>query len=375
MKTRWCWSGWIAVVALALTGCAAARHDCHRTADALDCYFPAPPRSLPFDPFRTRVYSRTELLNGFDTNAPDTYFSTPDWQCYLLFKQTAARKQAGNPDEITARYMRLHDLSIEEALDRWLAETNQAGRRKVVGIMGDHAMERCVFETGTNSDGVLTNGGYSPYMKLALLAHKLATNGFTVLTAGGPGAMEAANLGAWMAGGTEADLTNAVHILSTVPQSTNSGLWMRQSFLVLHQYRDIAHAENIGVPTWFYGFEPPNPFPTRIAKYFDNSLREDHLLAASRSGIIFAPGNAGTVQEIFQSACQNYYTSYAANRFPMVLFGVEYWNRQSSAGNHDKPAWPLLEQLGSEKQFKPQLLISDDIDAIADFVCTNAVNQ
>ena len=32
---------------------------------------------------------------------------------------------------------------------------------------------------------------------------------------------------------------------------------------------------SLGVPTWFYGHEPPNLFATRIAKFFTNALRED----------------------------------------------------------------------------------------------------
>ena len=48
-------------------------------------------------------------------------------------------------------------------------------------------------------------------------------------------------------------------------------------------------------------------FATDIAKYFENSLREEGLLALALAGVVFARGNAGTVQEIFQDACQNYY--------------------------------------------------------------------
>jgi len=61
----------------------------------------------------------------------------------------------------------------------------------------------------------------------------------------------------------------------------------------------------------------------------------------------------------------------------MVLFGVDYWNRPAygSVGAKDKPAWPLLQQLGVEGNFKQQLLISDDISAITDFIRTNSINK
>jgi hypothetical protein len=52
--------------------------------------------------------------------------------------------------------------------------------------------------------------------------------------------------------------------------------------------------------------EPPSPFPTDIGKYFQNSVREDGLLAVAKHGIIFAQGKAGTLQEdLFEDAAQN----------------------------------------------------------------------
>ena len=66
---------------------------------------------------------------------------------------------------------------------------------------------------------------------------------------------------------------------------------------------------SIGIPTWFYGHEPPNAFASHIAKYFANATREDGLLARSNAGVVFLPGAAGTVQEIFDNATPNYYES------------------------------------------------------------------
>ena len=44
-----------------------------------------------------------------------------------------------------------------------------------------------------------------------------------------------------------------------------------------------------------------------IAKYFRNSTREAILLEICDAGIVFLPGAGGTVQEVFQDACENYY--------------------------------------------------------------------
>jgi len=86
---------------------------------------------------------------------------------------------------------------------------------------------------------------------------------------------------------------------------------------------------SIGIPTWLYGHEPPTPLATEHAKYFDNSIREDGLLAVATSGVVFAPGRAGTLQEIFQDAAQNYYESVADRFSPMVFLDVGgYWTAE-----------------------------------------------
>jgi hypothetical protein len=90
-------------------------------------------------------------------------------------------------------------------------------------------------------------------------------------------------------------------------------------------------------------------------------------------GVIFAEGNAGTVQEIFQDACQNYYATHGAAA-PMVLLGTDYWNRTDGtpARPGAKTVWPLLRQLGEEKGFAHLLRLSDDIDEIVAFLKESA---
>jgi predicted Rossmann-fold nucleotide-binding protein len=82
-------------------------------------------------------------------------------------------------------------------------------------------------------------------------------------------------------------------------------------------------------------------------------------------GVVFAPGNAGTVQEIFQDACQNYYRTYTAYASPMVLFGTAYWEGAAVGG---KPVRPLLEALAREKGFLGRLLSTDSVDAIREAI-------
>ena len=94
----------------------------------------------------------------------------------------------------------------------------------------------------------------------------------------------------------------------------------------------------LGVPTWFYGHEPTNVFAAAIAKYFQNSVREATLVAACDGGIVFLPGAAGTVQEIFQDACENYYADEPTVA-PMVLVGIDHWTGWCRRGRCC-PRWP-----------------------------------
>ena len=107
----------------------------------------------------------------------------------------------------------------------------------------------------------------------------------------------------------------------------------------------------LGVPTWFYGHEPPNAFADRIAKFVQNPVREATLLARCNGGIVFLPGAAGTVQEIFQDACENYYAADSMIA-PMVLVGARHWTV-------DLPAWPLLRALAGERSMSMRIALVD----------------
>src|SRR5690606_2603373 len=183
--------------------------------------------------------------------------------------------------------------------------------RRVVGVMGGHALRR----------------GSDDYAAAALLGHRLAEEGFLVATGGGPGAMEAANLGAWA--GEETLLAQALHQLARVPDfAPDIAAWVRPA-LRLRLETGRAHqgprrVRSLGIPTWYYGHEPPTAFAQVIAKFFSNALREDLLLAHSRDGLVVLPGAAGTVQEVFQMATRLYYEVDGPPR-PLVLVGREHW--------------------------------------------------
>ena len=151
------------------------------------------------------------------------------------------------------------------------------------------------------------------YAEAAVLAHDLAGRGLTVATGGGPGAMEAANLGARLAEEPRASWTGRWRRSRRCRASAPTSVRGRAPPSL--RWSDLADSgRSLGVPTWHYGHEPPNPFASSVAKYFRNAIREDVLLRVCRAGIVFLPGAAGTVQEVFQAACTNYYADDGRRR-------------------------------------------------------------
>ena len=291
---------------------------------------------LPYHPFRPRLYTCQELMAGYQRGVAGSFFrDTLDSRIYDHFQ---AHRTAAGPDSVMETLaQRLHDHAIDDALGDLL----QDGERQVVGVMGGHAMLR------DDPD----------FLAVARIAQRLARSGLFVATGGGPGAMEAANLGAWMGPYTEAELTEAVQILAAAPSYSDEG-WFDTAYTVLDRFP--SGAESLAIPTWFYGHEPSNLFASHIAKYFANSIREDGLLAIATRGVIYAPGSAGTIQEVFMDAAQNHYGTFTFVS-PMVFFGHRYWTET-------KPVYPLLSQLAAGRQYGELLTISDDADEIAAFI-------
>jgi predicted Rossmann-fold nucleotide-binding protein len=251
-------------------------------------------------------------------------------------------------DEVLAR--RLHDSSVTDALEEFLAESSGAG---AVAVMGGHDKER----------------GDPIYRAVAELCRQLARDGYLMVSGGGPGVMEATNLGAYLAPHPDEALDAAIAVLATAPKY-NDPRWLSAAYEVRAKFplTQPGKARSLGVPTWFYGHEPPNAFATHIAKYFENSVREEGLLAIAAHGVIFAEGNGGTVQEIFQDACQNYYKTYD-RASPMFLFGEAQWNYKGDprdTTHKRKLAWPLLQKLAYEKGFEKLVFLTDSPSEIRD---------
>ena len=171
-----------------------------------------------------------------------------------------------------------------------------------------------------------------------------------MVSGGGPGAMEATHLGAWMAGRSEAETDDALAMLKEAP-SFKERLWLETALQVMIKYPQEQYV-SLGVPTWLYGHEPATPFATHIAKYFDNSIREDSILTIAKGGIIYSPGSAGTMQEIFQEAVQNHYLSFGYAS-PMIFMNKQYWTEEM-------PVYRLMEHLIEKGKYKNLLTTLTD---------------
>lgn len=292
---------------------------------------------VPFDPYRGTLYGPAELHDAVLRGG--RYVETTDARIHSW--ATSLPQPADLSASLAAT---LHDHAVTDALEELM---NGIPPARTVGVMGGHAIQR----------------GADAYVGAARLASQLTLAGFTVLTGGGPGAMEAANLGAHLAG-QDAVLSDAVDHLARVPgYAGNETAWVRAAIELRAQVH--ATGQSVGIPTWYYGHEPTNVFATAVAKYFSNALREDILIQHCRGGIIYLPGAAGTVQEVFQAATSNYYSADDDQVCPMVFVGVEHWTRTL-------PAWPLITALGRGRTMGERLLLVDDVDEAADYLVGQA---
>lgn len=291
-------------------------------------------KMVPFDVSRKKLYKASELYDGYIPEQPESFDKCHDAQIYRHYMSTG--KQTNSIKESIART--LHDHGIYVALGEFFRSHHYM---HCVGIMGGHALHR--------TDDM--------FRQIVFLSKRLTELGFFMLSGGGPGAMEATHLGAWMAGRNNHQVEDALQIMSAAPSFTNPG-WLSTAFEVINKYPQEKY-DSLGIPTWLYGHEPATPFATHIAKFFDNSIRENHILTFPFGGVIYAPGSAGTIQEIFQDAVQNHYLSFGFSS-PMIFLGSTFWTE-------DVPLYPLLQKMMENGKYKNlSMTLTDDFEEVAE---------
>ncbi|MFC0005176.1 LOG family protein [Micromonospora siamensis] len=309
-----------------------------------------PPFSgLPYPTQPSHLYSADDLAAGF---ADGGFAGMYDTRVYEHFRAHGGAL----PDVREALGQRLHDHGVDNALvDATRAWLDAHGPQSVVGVMGGHAVPR----------------GSAAYRMAAVLGWELARADRLVVTGGGPGVMEAANLGAFLSAWPADELTAAIDLLATAPDFTDHDRYTEVALRVRTRYAagpslpaqrpapadtGWARSGGLAIPTWLYGHEPANLFAGRIAKYFSNAIREDTILRLARGGIVFAPGKAGTVQEVFQAATKTYYGTDGASG-AYVFLDRAYWT-------DELPVEALLRPLLAASPFgdlSGTVLLTDDV--------------
>jgi len=285
-----------------------------------------PFEGLPYNPYRGALYTPDELRSDDLDGA--------------IYHHQARWRESPPAPILEALAQRIHDHAVDDALQSYLSE-----HEKVVAIMGGHSLHR---------DDVT-------YRTVAIVARALSRSGHLVVTGGGPGAMEAGNLGAWLAPHPDEALDMAIETLSREVDYTTTD-YRELGVSVVEQFPD--GAPSLAIPTWFYGHEPTNDFATDVAKYFSNSIREDGLLAIATHGVVYTPGAAGTVQEVFMDATQNHYNVFNIIS-PMVFVDSAYWA-------DDRLAAPLLlRQLAGDRPYSKMIAVLDDPADVVAFITSH----
>jgi predicted Rossmann-fold nucleotide-binding protein len=286
------------------------------------------PAERPYDVRPERLYTRDDLMEGWYPGVEHSV--TLDGRIYAYVKAHGGRA----PDIDEGLAQRTHDHFIDVALAAFLMQSG----RPVVGVMG----------------GSSTVAADPNYRRIVQLTAALTQRGHLIVGGGGLGIMEAANLGAYMAHRSDAERDAAVDALAAAgPWTDDPAGYMGVADGIRDHF--APGGESLAIPSWVTAGEPISQFASHIAKYFSNSIREDGMLAVATAGIVFAPGGAGTMQEIFQDAAQNAYRTFG--RSPMAFLDSQHYRVETGL-------YPALQRQATRLGFSDLLSLSDEPEEV-----------
>lgn len=163
------------------------------------------------------------------------------------------------------------------------------------------------------------------YQKTKEIAHKLALRGFSIISGGGPGVMEAANRGCREA--------KEQHNLNVSSVGLNIKLPKEQT---INRFSDV----------------------TLEFRYF---FVRKVMLVRYASAYIMMPGGFGTLDELFETV--ELIQTNKTKPFPVILYGSSYWNGLLDWIKNNT----LSNSYISEKDFEI-LKVIDDVDEIVKYI-------
>lgn len=189
----------------------------------------------------------------------------------------------------------------------------------IKGFRAFHFVGPCVTVFGS----ARTPDAHEHYVQAYEIGKRLSNIGFTIMTGGGPGIMEAANKGARDAGGPSVGC-------------------------------------NIELP-----FEQDhNPYMDKWVTFKYFFVRKVLLMKYSYAYVVM-PGGAGTMDELFETL--TLIQTKKISDFPIVIVGVEYWKNLTE----------LLDDFVAKKTISPEdlklFIVTDSVDKAVEHIQNNTL--
>ncbi|MEZ4688828.1 MAG: TIGR00730 family Rossman fold protein [Ignavibacteria bacterium] len=191
----------------------------------------------------------------------------------------------------------------------------------IKGFRAFHFVGPCVTVFGS----ARTPDAHEHYVQAYEIGKRLSNIGFTIMTGGGPGIMEAANKGARDAGGPSVGC-------------------------------------NIELP-----FEQDhNPYMDKWVTFKYFFVRKVLLMKYSYAYVVM-PGGAGTMDELFETL--TLIQTKKISDFPIVIVGVEYWKNLTE----------LLDDFVAKKTISPEdlnlFVVTDSVDEAVEHIQNNTLEK